>query len=42
VLASATVITGMVVLAYLAGALGLLGIGFMALGLIAPHLLPLH
>jgi hypothetical protein len=42
VLASATVITGMVVLAYLAGALGLLGIAFMALGLIAPHALPLH
>ena len=42
VLASETVITGMVVLAYLAGALGLLGLAFMALGLIAPHVLPLH
>jgi hypothetical protein len=37
VLASATVITGMVALSYLAGALGLIGIGFMAIGLIAPH-----
>jgi hypothetical protein len=37
VLASATVITGMVALAYLAGALGLLGIAFMAIGLFAPH-----
>jgi hypothetical protein len=42
VLASATVITGMVVLSYLCGALGLLGLGFMALGLFAPHLLHLH
>lgn len=37
VLASATVITGMLVLSYLAAGLGLLGIGFMAIGLFAPH-----
>jgi hypothetical protein len=37
VLASATVITGMIVLSYLAAGLGLLGIGFMAIGLLAPH-----
>jgi hypothetical protein len=37
VLASATVITGMVALTYLAGALGLVGLGFMAIGLFAPH-----
>ena len=37
VLASATVITGMVVLSYLAGALAVLGLGFMAIGLLAPH-----
>ncbi len=37
VLASATVITGMVALSFLAGALGLIGIGFMAIGLFAPH-----
>lgn len=37
VLASATVITGMVVLSYLAAGLGLIGIGFMAIGLFAPH-----
>ena len=37
VLASSTVITGMVVLSYLAGVLGLAGIGFMAIGLLAPH-----
>jgi hypothetical protein len=42
VLASSTVITGMVVLSYLAGGLGVLGLAFMALGLIAPHLLHLH
>ena len=39
VLASATIITGMVVLAYGAGLLGVIGIGFMALGVFAPHLL---
>jgi hypothetical protein len=37
VLASATVITGMIVLTYLAGGLGILGIVFMAIGLWAPH-----
>jgi hypothetical protein len=42
VLASGTVITGMVALAWLAGLLGLIGIGFTAIGLYAPfavHLL---
>jgi hypothetical protein len=42
VLASATVITGMLVLTYLSIGLGTLGVAFMALGLVAPHLLPLH
>lgn len=37
VLASATVITGMVMLSFIAGALGVVGIGFMAIGLFAPH-----
>jgi hypothetical protein len=37
VLASATVITGMVVLSYLAAGLGALGLFFMAIGLLAPH-----
>jgi hypothetical protein len=37
VLASATVITGMLLLTYLAGLLWLGGIGFMAIGLFAPH-----
>lgn len=37
VLASATVITGMVVLSFLAGGLGAIGLGFMAIGLLAPH-----
>ena len=37
VLASATVITGMMVLTYLAGGLGVVGLGFMAIGLFAPH-----
>ena len=37
VLASATVITGMVILSYLAGGLGILGLAFMAIGLLAPH-----
>jgi hypothetical protein len=39
VLASATIITGMIVLAWAAGALGLIGLGFMTLGLFAPNLL---
>jgi hypothetical protein len=37
VLASAAVITGAVALAWLGGALGLLGLALMALGLFAPH-----
>ena len=37
VLASATVITGMIVLAWVAGGLAVLGLGFMAIGLFAPH-----
>jgi hypothetical protein len=37
VLASATVITGMIVLSYLSVGLALLGLGFMAIGLFAPH-----
>jgi hypothetical protein len=40
VLASAAVITGMVVLAWLAGALGVVGLALLALGLFAPHALP--
>ena len=39
VLASATIITGMMVLAWLAGALGLAGLAFTAFGLWAPHAL---
>jgi hypothetical protein len=41
VLASASVITGMMVLTWAAGALGLVGIAFTGLGLFAPHLLHL-
>ena len=37
VLASATVITGIVALSFLAGGLGILGLAFMAIGLFAPH-----
>jgi hypothetical protein len=37
VLASAEVITGIVALGWLSGILGLLGIGFMGIGLWAPH-----
>jgi hypothetical protein len=37
VLASSAVITGIVALAYLAGLVGIGGLGFMALGLWAPH-----
>jgi hypothetical protein len=37
VLASATIITGMIWLAWVAGGLGILGIGFTAIGLLAPH-----
>lgn len=39
VLASAEVITGMAVLAWLSGLVGVCGLGFMALGLWAPHAL---
>jgi hypothetical protein len=42
VLASATVITGMLVLSFMAGGLGVVGLAFMVLGLFAPHLLHLH
>jgi hypothetical protein len=41
VLCSAAVITGMVILAWLAGGVALLGIAFMGLGLFAPHLVHL-
>jgi hypothetical protein len=41
VLASAAVITGIVALAWLAGFAGVFGLGFMALGLLAPHALHL-
>jgi hypothetical protein len=37
VLASATVITGMVALSWLAAGLGLVGLAFMAIGFFAPH-----
>ncbi len=37
VLASATVITGMVILSYIAVGLGVLGLVFMAIGLFVPH-----
>ena len=37
VLASAAVITGMIVLAYLAGVLGLVGLAFTGVGFFAPH-----
>jgi hypothetical protein len=41
VLASATIITGMIVLAWISGALALVGVAVTALGLFAPHLLHL-
>ena len=41
VLASATVITGIVALAWLGGALGVLGLALMLFGFFAPHALPL-
>jgi hypothetical protein len=41
VLASATIITGMIWLAWVSGALTLVGILFAVLGLLQPHLLPL-
>ncbi len=37
VLASATIITGMIWLAWVAGGLGVVGIGFTVIGLLAPH-----
>lgn len=37
VLASATVITGMLILSYISVGLALLGLGFMGIGLFAPH-----
>jgi hypothetical protein len=37
VLASATVITGMIVLSWIAGGLAIVGLGFMAIALYAPH-----
>ncbi len=37
VLASATIITGMMALSWLSGGLALVGLGFMAIGLFAPH-----
>jgi Domain of unknown function (DUF4337) len=37
VLASAAVITGMVLLVWISGVLGLVGLGFTAIGLFAPH-----
>jgi hypothetical protein len=42
VLASATIITGMIALAWVSGILAVAGIGITALGLYAPHLLHLH
>jgi len=42
VLASATIITGMIALAWVSGLLTLAGIAMTALGLFQPHLLPLH
>jgi hypothetical protein len=41
VLASATIITGIIALAWISGLLALAGIGIVALGLLAPHLLHL-
>ena len=40
VLASATIITGMMMLAWLAGVLGIGGVGLMATGVAPPHILP--
>jgi hypothetical protein len=42
VLASATIITGILALAWISGALTLVGIGMAALGLFLPHFLHLH
>lgn len=42
VLASATIITGIIALAWVSGLLTIVGIGMTALGVYAPHLLHLH
>jgi hypothetical protein len=42
VLASATIITGIIALAWVSGLLAIVGIGMTALGVYAPHLLHLH
>jgi hypothetical protein len=42
VLASATIITGMIWLAWVAGGLGVVGLAFTAIGLLAPHALHFH
>ena len=42
VLASATIITGMIALAWISGLLTLAGIAMTALGIFVPHLLHLH
>jgi hypothetical protein len=42
VLASATIITGMIALAWISGLLALAGLAFTALGVFVPHLLHLH
>ena len=42
VLASATIITGMIALAWISGLLALAGIAVTALGILSPHLLHLH
>jgi hypothetical protein len=42
VLASATIITGIIALAWISGLLTLAGVAITALGLLQPHLLPLH
>jgi hypothetical protein len=36
-LASATIITGMMALAWISGVLAIVGIAFTAIGLLAPH-----
>jgi uncharacterized protein DUF4337 len=42
VMASATIITGIMVLAWISGLLTLAGVAVTALGIFQPHLLPLH
>jgi len=42
VLASATIITGIIALAWVSGLLAIVGIGMTTLGVYAPHLLHLH